>query len=260
MTLDFFKEKHGYEIEGVWFPRVTTIIALTNTAYFLNGSDPSKSRFGIEQAAEWGTITHETVEKILKKETVQVEARMAITIEAFQDWHDQNQMKIADPENDLEKRVLDMDHGYAGTVDIVAEINGVTGIMDLKTSTSILREHSLQTAAYMNAYNKMEEGDRVCTTRWILRIDQYQECLGCLAKRREKYGRARVAGGKSVNWRVCNHQWSATRGEVEFRELKNHEKDFEAFLDLKERWGWNNKEWLDKIPNYEGNLKQHTLL
>lgn len=260
MTVELFKEKYGYEVEGVWLPRVTAIISLANGLYLLKNRGNFSVRLGLQEAAEWGTITHETVERILKGEDIKVDARIAIGIDAFETWHKEGVMKILDPENHIERRVVDMENGYAGTVDLVAQVNGVMSIIDLKTSTGIWREFSLQTAAYVNAYNKTVDEEQACTTRWILRIDQYQECLGCLAKRRDKYGRPRIAGGKSANWKICNHQWSSTRGEVEFKELKNYEKDLEAFFALKERWEWNSKEWLDKIPNYEKNIKQRVLL
>ena len=100
---------------------------------------------------------------------------------------------------------------------------------------------------------------RICEKRWILRLDQYQECLGCQARMREKSGRERITG-ESANWRTCNHQWSQPKGEIEFQELKEYERDLEQFFGLKERWEWTNKEWLDRIPNYEKNIRQYTLL
>ena len=243
MTLDFFKRKYGYEIDGVWFPRVTTITSSVREGW------P-----GLRRAAEWGTSVHEAIEGILRGESVLYEPRLAVTIKTFVEWQNAFPIKIRDPQNDIEFRVVDLEHGYAGTVDVVAEVDGVLGIVDLKTSTAIVREHALQTAAYLNAYNAMRENHEKCKTRWILRVDQYQQCVGCLAKKREKYGRARVAG-QSANWRACNHQWSDLKGEVEFRELAAYEKDLEAFFALKERWEWANKEWLGKIPNYEKSIR-----
>jgi Holliday junction resolvase-like predicted endonuclease len=247
MTADFFKERFGYEIDGVWFPRVTSIIS---TFGF------QKRWFGLRKAAEWGTSIHEIVEAILRGEDIHPDVKMVPTIETFLQWRRQYPFTIANPAKDIEKRVCDMDYGYAGTIDLIAEIDGVVGVIDLKTSTAIVREHALQTAAYLQAYNKQQGIACVCEARWILRIDQYEECLGCLAKRREKYGSWRTSGGKTI----CNHQWSKTKGEIEFRRLENQQKDFEAFLELKERWEWTNKEWLARIPNYEKNIRQYALV
>lgn len=256
MTVDFFKEKYGYEIEGAWLPRVTAIIALSSTPYFAKGAGSGEARAHLLRAAEWGSISHETIGKILKGERFEVEAKIAISIDAFLHWRKENPIRIADPEQDIEKRVFDMDNGYAGTLDFVAKVQGVVGIIDLKTSTQIRKEFALQTAAYMNAYNKNNGSTYRCEKRWILRLDQYQECVGCLAKRREKYGSAKTTGGNPL----CNHQWSPSKGEVEFREMDNYEKDLDAFLELKERWEVKNKDWLSKIPNYPKNIRQRVLL
>jgi len=259
MTADLFKEKYGHEIEGVWFPRVTSICALVSGSSFLKKADPFGRRFGFQQAALWGQMVHEAVEKILKGEEAQFDVRIAPSIETFRLWREQYPFSIVDPDADIERRVVDLEQGYAGTVDIVAEVDGVVSIIDLKTSTGFAKEYGLQTAAYMNAYNKMEFKKQICEKRWILRLDQYQECLGCQARMREKSGRERITG-ESANGRMCNHQWSSTKGEIEFQELQGYEQDLEQFFDLKERWEWTNQEWLDKISNYEKNIRQYTLL
>jgi len=257
MTLDLFKEKYGHEIDGVWFPRVTSIIALERRLSFLKQGDPFGRRFGFQQAAVWGTMIHEAIEKILKGEEAQYDKRMAPSIETFKQWRAQYPLEVVDPVLDIERRVVDVEQGYAGTVDVIAEVEGVVSIIDLKTSTTLTKEFGLQTAAYMHAYNTMEfSGPRKCEKRWILRLDQYQECVGCLAKMREKSGSLRVTGGK----KVCNHQWGSVKGEIEFHELKEYDRDLERFFDLKERWEWTHKEWLSQIANYEKNIKQYALL
>ena len=249
MTVDLFKERFGYEIDGVWFPRVTSI-----TSPF------QKKWWGMRRAAEWGTLIHETVEAMLRGEHIIPDAKCAVAIETFLHWQGEYPLRIGNPANDIEARVWDLEYGYAGTIDVIAEVEGVRGIIDLKTSTAVVKELFLQTAAYLHAYNKTRGESHPCQTRWILRIDQYQECKGCLAKLRIKYGSQSISGGESANWRICNHQWSVAKGEIEFRELKGYEHDLEQFFDSKERWEWANREWLERIPNYEKNIRQHTLL
>jgi len=260
MTIQAFKEKYGYEIEGIWVPRVTAITSSTGRSHGVQGDKYSTAfaaRIGLQQAAEWGTIIHETVEKLLQGEDHVVSAKIAISINEFQDWYKQRPFQLFDAKKNIERRVYDLRKGYAGTVDIIAEVQGKVSIIDLKTSTGIWKEHALQTAAYLNAYNE-SSGDEAaeCETRWILRIDQYQECEGCYAKRREKYGRARTSGGNPL----CNHQWSLTKGEIEFKELEHYDKDIEAFFAAKVKWEERNKEMLSQIPNYHKNIKQPVLL
>ena len=245
MTLEAFKEKCGYEIDGMWLPRVTAILSSSFSVW------P-----GLSEAAAWGTMMHEAVQGILRGEQERIDAKLTISIEEFRRWYKEHPLYLFDPAKDIERRVYDIKNGYAGTIDVIAEFEGRVGIIDIKTSTKIPREHLLQTAAYLNAYNTNCGEGKACETRWILRIDQYQECIGCLAKRREKYGRARTSEGNPS----CNHQWSPVRGEVEWKELKNYEKDLAAFFTTRDRWEKKHEEWLSKIPNYPRNNKQSTLI
>ena len=260
MTLNLFKEKYGYEIAGMWLPRVTALIASARKSPLLESEEGYSSsfaaRYGLMQAAEWGTLIHEAVEKIVQGEEYKPGAKIAIAIEAFREWYREHPLRLLDPEHDIERRVFDLKNGYAGTLDIIAEVQGKVSVIDVKTSTTIQSGHSLQTAAYLNAYNQSTDNGNVCEGRWILRIDQYQECKGCYAKRREKYGRARVAGGNPM----CNHQWTRVKGEVEFKELKNQEKDLKAFFVAKSKWEEKHQDWLAQIPNFPKNNKQAMLL
>lgn len=150
MDLEYFKHKYGYEIEGMWLPRVTAITSAFPNHYTSNNSYFKEQ---IKNAADWGSLVHETIEHILKKEKVVVPKHISISIKAFKDWKKDNSLKINDVK-DIERRVIDFEHGYAGTVDLIAELNGNSGVIDVKTTTTISRQHSLQTAAYMMAYNK----------------------------------------------------------------------------------------------------------
>ena len=157
---------------------------------------------------------------------------------------------------DIECKVYDFENGYIGTVDMVAEVRGKRGIIDLKTGNHIRDEYSLQTAAYLNAYNKGVQKKLQATTRWILRIDQYEECKGCFARKKEKDGKERISGGNE--W--CNHQWSLPTGEAEFLELEGYEEDLQAFLAAKEVWEWYHRSFLRKVANYQKNIVQTVLI
>jgi len=92
----------------------------------------------------------------------------------------------------------------------------------------------------------MSKDDEKALTRWILRIDQYRECLICGAKIREKSGEGVIKGGDPF----CDHKFSEVKGFVEFRELPDFEKDFKAFLSAKELWEWYHRDYLNKIEIY----------
>ncbi len=252
MTVDFFKQKYGYEIDGLWMPRVTAVTSLISRANFLALSWAERFR----ASADWGTLVHSTIEALLKGEKTSVDPRVAPSIEVFLRWKEANSLEIKNPHIHIEKRVFDKEQCYAGTIDLVARVRGRLGIIDIKTGSSIREEYFLQTAAYFAAYNKNEGEAEHCQTRWILRIDQYEQCRGCFAKRRVKDQKERITGGNPF----CNHQWSAIKGEIEFKELPNHEHDIEAFLSAKEVWEWYHRDWLKRIANYPKRIFQKVLL
>jgi len=246
MSVDFFKAKYGYEIEGVWLPRVTAVTSLVSKSFL----------FSNQGSADWGTLVHSTIASILKKQTVETPSFLQPSLAAFHEWQREYRVKIINPQAHIETRVYDMQAGYAGTIDMVAEVQGTVGVVDLKTSNGMREEYFLQTAAYLNAYNKGVSKREQGKTRWILRIDQYQECRGCFARKKEKDGTQRIIKGKAS----CNHQWGGAKGEVEFQELPDQEKDLKAFLSAKEVWEWSHRDMLKRIANYPKNVLQKVLI
>ena len=246
MTVDYFKHKYGYEVEDIWMPRVTAITSLTSRPFF----------GGNYRSANWGNMVHSAVEKILKGESHNTEKKIGPSLLAFEKWRRTHMVHIVNPAADIECRVYDFENGYAGTIDMVAAVQGKKGIVDLKTGNSIRDEYSLQTAAYLNAYNKGVSKKLQATERWILRIDQYEECKGCFARKKEKDGKERISGGNE--W--CNHQWSLPTGEAEFLELEGYEEDLQAFLAAKEVWEWYHRSFLRKVANYQKNIVQKVLI
>ncbi len=256
MSPQSFKERQGYEIGAWWVPRVTAITSVVSkpalARYYEEYLTLEEALDGLSHSADWGTLVHSTIQGVLCGNRQTVDASIAPSVRAFLDWKKGREFQLLEGPEGVERRVLDKDHKYAGTIDLVVMYEGKKGIVDIKTGSSLWDEYALQTAAYCNAYNKsvgatlFERGDARCQTRWILRIDQYEECRGCLAKRRIKEGRPKVRGGK----RTCNHQWSPPTGVVEFCELHNQREDFEAFLAAKELWEWYYKRTLAKISNY----------
>jgi hypothetical protein len=139
----------------------------------------------------------------------------------------------------------------------MAEIDGKFGVLDIKTSEAVYRDYGIQTSAYMDALSR--EFDNL-TTRWILRIDQFQNCDNCGATMRDKGGREKIKsswqnnggrGGGAKNCTAGTHNWGAPKGVVELKELHNWQDDFKAFLGAKALWEWEHADWLKKI-NYRG--------
>jgi hypothetical protein len=86
-------------------------------------------------------------------------------------------------------------------------------------------------------------------TRWILKVDQIQNCLKCGAIRRVKGGREKVRAVNSsyAAMRSCpGHEWSELKGDIELKEFPYWQSDFEAFLAAKRLWEWENEHWLKR--------------
>jgi len=239
-NLEHFKSAAGYEIDGIWYPRVTSIVSIK--------AKPALYRFYAEQenfssgeaiktkSAEEGTLIHNTVEAILSGKSVAVPHSIKPVIDAFLEFKNKN--KIVPIK--IEERVVSKKHHYAGTVDILCEFNGRLGILDIKTSIAVYRDYGIQTSAYVEA---VKEKNIFPLNRWILRLDQSRTCLKCKAKLREKGGNIKIRGGLNG----CNHSWGPMTGEVEIKELTNFEKDIKAFLACKDLWEWENEKWLKQI-------------
>jgi len=250
MTLEYFMRKYGHEVGGLWVPRVTAITDIMAKPgllkYYAAQQSYAAAQIKLRNSANWGTLTHETIEKILKGEKPEIHPKILPSIEAFLEWKSQHQIKILDPENDIEKLIFHPEELYAGRMDALIEIDGKLGVLDVKTGTGIWEEYFLQTAAYLGAYNNISKEHEKAQTRWILRVDQFQECVFCGAKKREKSGEEVIKGGDPF----CNHKFTEPKGFVEFKELPNFEHDFEAFLNAKRLWEWYYREYLSQIENY----------
>jgi hypothetical protein len=244
--LDQFKEQCGYTIDDVWYPRVTKIVTIKSkpALYYYYGQAKSykAAQAATEQSAKEGTAIHEAVEGLLLNKNPEIPSEIAPAVKSFLEFYEKNNITVS-PEL-IERRIINYDHRYAGTVDAIARIGGKLGVLDIKTSQAIYRDYSLQTSAYMDALkNEFPE----LSTRWILKIDQIQTCNLCGSRRRIKGGNEKI----KLNWqnryaRACQHEWSDLRGDIELQEFPSWQNDFQAFLGAKKLWEWENEEWLKK--------------
>ena len=255
MNVEEFKSSNGHDVEGYWLPRVTSITGIISKPglfrYYAMHRNFYSAQESMNSAAAWGNLVHTAVENTLKGKG-DIDSRVQASVDGFLKWKEKNNVKILSV-SDVEKSVYDLDDNYSGTVDAVLEIDGRIGILDIKTGASIWDEYSLQLAAYMNAYNKFVPKKRQANTRWILRIDQFDECEHCKAQRRIKSGRI-TAGDK-----MCPHHFSETKAKLQFKELKDYNRDIEGFLSAKRLWEWSNRKLLNEVENYPKNKNPQTL-
>lgn len=244
-----FKSRYGYIINGSWYPRVTAIcdIKAKPGLYKFYGdlnNFAEGSRIKTLSANE-GTKVHETIEALLKNERPELTPDLMPVVEAFGRFRKEHEI-LTHPAM-IEQRIFHQGERYAGTIDVLAKVDGKVGVLDIKTSSGIWRDYNLQTAAYLYA---IQSGGLLAVplretpeTRWILRLDQWQLCQNCGAKMRSKGGQQKIRGG----FGHCEHQWSQVQGEYEFKELTGPAGDFKAFLGAKTLWEWENEEWLSSI-------------
>jgi hypothetical protein len=236
-----FMDSNGYVIDGIWYPRVTSILDIKAKPalymYYASLPDFETGEAIKAKSAEEGTLLHETVEAILRKESVVIPDAVKPAVSAFMDFYGRNELTA----HKVEERVVSKKHNYAGTIDVLAELNGKLGVLDIKTSVAIYRDYSMQTSAYVEAFK--EDPTVPPLTSWILRIDQARHCLKCPATLRNKGGREKIRGEKMK----CEHEWGPMQGEVELKELTTFDSDIKAFLACKELWSWENEYWLKKI-------------
>ena len=190
-ALAFDEAKHAYTWGGAFVPGVTSILQVIGkpalvpwaagmasdhwlhavksgrTDYAaLHKEGKNAHRKKASDAADIGKNVHYYAECVFKKQDVpNLETDQAKRgIEAFHKWMDAHHIKVLASE----RRVFSQEHYYAGTCDFVAEIDGVMGVGDIKTSSGIYPEMRLQTAAYQHALE--EEKGMKFPVRWIIRF------------------------------------------------------------------------------------------
>lgn len=249
-----FKEQNGYEIEGVWYPRVTRILeikAKPGLMAFFKEVDLYSAVEEIKQrSAEEGTLVHETIQNLLTGKSSAVPEAIRPAVLAFQSFNQEK--KIIFHEEYVERRIKSLRYRYAGTVDALATVDGKFGVLDIKTSIAFYPDYNLQTAAYVMALQefliKRElKLVRDIQTRWILRIDQRRRCLRCGSLAREKGGRVKIRGTRGGTSSCLEHEWSDLEGDIAIREFPYVEHDKKAFIAAKTLWEWENSYWLRKI-------------
>jgi hypothetical protein len=75
-----------------------------------------------------------------------------LCVKSFIDWRNEVKPEIIATETTIFSEI----HGYAGTVDCVARINGIPCVIDFKTSKNVWKEYELQVSAYRMA---LENGE-----------------------------------------------------------------------------------------------------
>jgi hypothetical protein len=239
-SLADFKMRAGYEIDGVWYPRVTSIVSIKAKPalyrYYAGMPSFAAADQAKDQSAQEGSRVHDAIEAILRGHEPIMDETTQPAVEAFTEFSRNTHIRPLL----IEERLISRVHRYAGTVDVVAEVDGVVGVLDIKTSKAVYRDYGMQTAAYAAALLENPSLPQPVTS-WILRLDQCRTCSTCGATLRTKGGTIRVRGGS----RGCRpHQWEQVQGQFEFVQMNDQEQDLAAFLAAKALWQWEYRDYL----------------
>lgn len=142
-----------YEKDKVKYPSVTTILqfypkGLGFYKWLMKVGD--KADEIRDTAGDRGSRIHKVIETFLKHKKVSYKLEELISeevdyVEQFKKWFNSLENKEI---IDIEKFVINKKVGYAGTVDLILKMNGVSYIIDIKTGKSLHTTHKLQLSAY----------------------------------------------------------------------------------------------------------------
>lgn len=157
------KDQRYYQRDiGLFYPSVTFILSYFPKNKFFESwlkDVGHNSDLIMRRAGEEGTMVHNGIERFLRGDQLQwVEVDGGINyptevwrmILKFADFWNTYKPNLHASECHLFSDV----HKFAGTGDIVCEINGEHWLIDIKTSNSLHRSYDLQTAAYATAWEE----------------------------------------------------------------------------------------------------------
>lgn len=184
VTLEYDEEKHRYAVDGKPLAGATSITGIADKSQVLMGWAVKQTLLFIESkivpglpldevqirglirearnahrqktqhAADIGTEVHGWVEKHIKavldngKQPVMPKnPAVKAAVQAYLKWEDEHKVEYIF----AEKKVVSLQHWFAGTLDILALVDGVLTLLDIKTSSGVYEEHYMQTAAYKHA-------------------------------------------------------------------------------------------------------------
>jgi hypothetical protein len=173
--IQFFERSHRYKVGGEWYVSVTTALSVIPKPYLTAwrgriGNDEADRV--AEDAATHGTLVHDSIAALLlgQMEFQQITDPVArISVGVAMDWIGDNVKRVIH----AERRLACLEHKFAGTVDLVAEMkDGSVALADWKTDKSgewsaKKCEHAAQLAAYQMA---LEEDGLTIDRRFILQL------------------------------------------------------------------------------------------
>jgi len=144
-----------------------------------------------DTAAALGTAVHEAAEMNERSESMSDNDERKPFVIQYERW-------LAEQQPDVlwsEGQVFNLTQGYAGSFDLIADVDGIRTLIDIKTGKRVHTDHALQLALYFGAefiggYDQMEGKDVV----FDYATDLFKDCasMAVLHLRPEKYELVRI--------------------------------------------------------------------
>lgn len=126
--LKFEENTHTYTIDGIELPSVTTIMEpLKNKAY------GGISDTVMENAARRGSDVHNSIENYIKFDIIDIPEEYKGYFDAFLKWWNTFHPEVIASETKVYHKLL----RYAGTIDLVLNINDEIVLVDIKTTATL---------------------------------------------------------------------------------------------------------------------------
>jgi ATP-dependent exoDNAse (exonuclease V) beta subunit len=147
------------------YPSVTSILQhMPKNKFFENWLKDvgHNADFIVKKAADEGTQVHDAIERYLmgeKIEWIDTNGYSKYSLEVwkmilkFHEFWSVHKPTLIESEIHLFSDI----YNYAGTCDLVVELDGKRWLLDIKTSNSLHTSHNLQLAAYAQAWNELYE-------------------------------------------------------------------------------------------------------
>ena len=139
--IDFDSARHIYSIDGKQYPSVTTVLQETGINDMSNINPEI-----LQKASNFGLAVHKLLELSIKGtlDITSVDEPLKPYMAHWNDFVMNHKVEVINSELMLVDKSLQ----FAGTIDVVAKVNGALSLIDFKTSTMILPHYYLQTAGY----------------------------------------------------------------------------------------------------------------
>jgi len=172
------KNEKYYIIDGKEVPRVTHILDIIDKGFAFRNWLIANTKAEIEDiqkvSLNIGSKVHKWIEAYIKRvlldqkkfEHPNVSEKYLKPIMAFLEWEHNHNVKYLESELFLYSKT----YNYAGTCDLIAEVDGERWLIDFKTSKYFYDTMGLQLAFYKKAYE--ETYTKKINKTFILRLDK----------------------------------------------------------------------------------------